>query len=330
MIRLYFIGVGGSVPHPERGLPCLAIKKSGETILFDCGEGSQVGYIRAGLGVNKPLTIFITHLHGDHLYGLPPLLYSLSLLGRTIPVRIIGPVGLYEYVDIAIEKGGGGLGFRVEVMEVKPEAPHLEPLIKNDKYEVYARPAKHTIPSLVYVFREKDLPGRFNVEKAEKLGIPPGPLRKALQKGELVKLPSGKVICPEEVLGPPRPGIKVVYSGDTRPIASTDEIVKRPDILIHDSTFTHDIADVAAEKGHSTALEAAQTARRIGAKVLFLFHFSQRYKTLDKLREEARSVHRLTFCAEKGTVITVKKERDRLELTFTYVDVYTRNRNTIR
>jgi len=320
VIRLYFIGVGGSVPHPERGLPCLAIKKSGETILFDCGEGSQVGYIRAGLGVNKPLTVFITHLHGDHLYGLPPLLYSLSLLGRTTPVKIIGPIGLCEYIDVAIEKGGGGLGFKVEVVEIKPEAPHLKPLVENDKYEVYARPAKHTTPSLVYVFREKDLPGRFDVKKAEKLGIPPGPLRKALQKGKPVKLPSGKVIYPEEVLGPSRPGVKVVYSGDTRPIASIDEMLERPDILVHDSTFTHDIADIAVEKGHSTALEAAQTARRIGAKVLFLFHFSQRYKTLDKLREEARRAHRPTFCAEKGMVVTVKKERAKLELTFTYTD----------
>ena len=308
------MGVGGTYPHPDRGMPSLAVKRGREIFLFDCGEGSQTSFIAAGLGVNRPLKIFITHLHGDHVYGLPPLLYTLSLLGRSEPLEIYGPPGLAEFLRTSLLCGGRGLTYEVKVNEVRLCSTHV--IVDSDEYVVRAGPAHHTITSFFYVFEEKPRPGRFNVEQAEKLGIPPGPLRKRLQKGFSVKLPSGRVVHPWEVLAPPRPGIKVVYSGDTRPSKVLISAAKMADVLIHDATFSGDLEADALEKGHSTAKEAGEVALLSKSKVLFLFHYSQRYKDLSVLLREAREYHRITYLSKRGQRVTIIKKDVMLTLLF--------------
>ncbi len=305
MIEIFFLGVGGSVPRPAWGLPSVAVKRHGEVILFDCGEGTQVAYLAAGLGVNRPLTVLISHLHGDHVFGLPPLLYSLSLHGRTSPVRVYGPKGLREYLDVSIKTGGRGLSFELEIEEISTD--DIAIIIDCDEYVIEAGPADHTTESLFFVLREKTRPGKFDVSKAEKLGVPAGPLRKLLQRGQPVALPNGRIIRPSDVLGPPRPGVKVVYSGDTRPSHKLLQAAYGADILIHDAMFLSDLERDAYIKGHSTALEAAKLASEARVSILFLFHYSQRYKDLSPLLAEARRVHRASYLSLRGLKVCVER-----------------------
>lgn len=311
---MYFLGVGGTYPHPDRGMPSLAIKRGREIFLFDCGEGSQMSFIAAGLSVNKPLKIFITHLHGDHVYGLPPFLYTLSLLGRSEPLEVYGPPGLAELLRVSLLRGGKGLTYKVAVREISLRSTHA--IIDSDEYVVRAGPADHTTTSFFYVFEEKPRPGKFNAERAEKLGIPPGPVRKRLQRGLSIRLPDGRIVHPWEVLAPPRPGIKIVYSGDTRPSEALISAARMADVLIHDATFSGDLRMDALEKGHSTAREAGEVAAASKSKFLFLFHYSQRYKDLAALLREARERHRMTYLSKRGQKVIAVKKNTKLVLFF--------------
>jgi len=293
VMRLTFLGTGGGIPSVRRGLPSIAVNFSGELILFDCGESAQRQMMRAGVGFKRKLIIFLTHLHGDHVLGLPGFLYTLSMLNRKDPVKVIGPKGTIEFVNSLLSLKIGRIGFDVYVSEVS------EGLIyESREYVVEAVEADHTVPALAYRLREKDRPGKMNVEYLERIGLPRGPLWGRLQRGEEVEF-RGRVIRPEEAMGPPRPGRRIVYTGDTRPSQKIIEFARGADVLIHDATLGPEFEEEAAEDGHSTVNQAAEVALKAGVKRLYLFHISPRYEgNEDALLLEARKIFPESYLAE--------------------------------
>ena len=293
-LRVLFLGTSASVPTLRRSLPAIAIRREGELILFDCGEGTQRQMIKAKVGFNRETRIFITHMHGDHMLGLPGVIQTMSLLDRSRPLYIYGPEGIRDFIEAIRETVRFSLRFRIEVQEVTSEGVIYD---CND-YEVRAGWSEHTVPTVAYALIEKQRPGRFNPERALSLGVPKGPLWSRLQRGLTVELPNGRIVKPEDVLGPPRRGRKIVYTGDTRPSRGIIELAKGADVLIHDATFADDLAERAREDMHSTASEAASVAKEAGVKLLVLTHISARYEDTDILLEEARRVFPNVLVAE--------------------------------
>jgi ribonuclease Z len=282
-LRVIFLGTAGSIPTPKRSLPAIAVRRKGELILFDCGEGVQRQMVKAGLGFNRKVKVFITHMHGDHMLGLPGMIQTMSLLDRTKKLEIYGPVGLEDFVE-AIEKTVQfALTFPLEIAEIESEGLVCE----EKEYEIYAAYASHVNPAFAYSLVEKPRLGKFYPEKAKALGVPEGVLWSKLQHGSTVKLSNGRVVEPEKVVGPKRLGRKIVYTGDSRPSKSLEELAKNADLLIHDCTFDDELAERAEEDGHSTPSQAAKTAKRAKVKRLILTHISARYKTPDLLLEQA-------------------------------------------
>ncbi len=305
-LQVIFLGTAGSIPTTTRSLPAIAIRRKGELILFDCGEGVQRQMVKACLGFNKKMKIFITHMHGDHMLGLPGLIQTMSLLDRTKKLEIYGPVGLEDFIE-AIEKTVHfTLTFTLEIAEIDHEGLVCE----EKEYEIHAAPANHSTPALAYGLAEKPRPGRFNPEKAHELGVPEGTLWSKLQHGSAVKLPNGKIVKPESVVGPPRQGRKIVYTGDTRPSKQLIELAKNADILIHDCTLDDEHTERAKEDGHSTPTQAGKTAKKAKAKHLILTHISARYKTPNLLLEQAREVFPKTDAAEDFMKINLPLPRD--------------------
>ena len=283
-LQVIFLGTAGSIPTPNRSLPAIAIRRKGELILFDCGEGVQRQMVKAGLGFNRKMKVFITHMHGDHMLGLPGLVQTMSLLDRTHKLEIYGPAGLEDFIE-AIEKTVQfTLTFPLEIAEIEDEGLVCE----EKEYEIYAAWADHVSPSLAYSLVEMQRPGKFNPEKAKALGVPEGVLWSKLQHGSAIKLPNRRVVEPEQVVGPPRPGRKIVYTGDSRSSKSLVELAKNADLLIHDCTFDDELSERANEDGHSTPSQAVKTAKKAKAKRLILTHISARYKTPDLLLNQAR------------------------------------------
>lgn len=283
-LQVIFLGTAGSIPTPKRSLSAIAVRRKGELILFDCGEGVQRQMVKAGLGFNRKMKVFITHMHGDHILGLPGMIQTMSLLGRTRKLEIYGPLGLEDFVE-AIEKTVQfALTFPLEIAEIEGEGLVCE----EKEYEIYAACASHVTPAFAYSLVEKPRSGKFYPEKAKALGIPEGVLWSKLQHGSAVKLPNGKVVEPEKVVGPQRLGRKIVYTGDSRSSKSLEELAKNADLLIHDCTFDDELAERAEEDGHSTPSQAAKTAKKARVKRLILTHISARYKTSDLLLNQAR------------------------------------------
>jgi ribonuclease Z len=291
--EVVFLGTGGSIPTPQRGLSAVAIRRKAELLLFDCGEGTQRQMVQAGVGFHRKAKVFVTHMHGDHVLGLPGLLQTMSLLDRTKKLEIYGPQGIKAFVEAVNQTVRFSLTFPVQVSEVE------EGLVCEEKeYQVYAVPSDHVNHSLAYALVEKPRPGRFNIEKARELGVPAGPLWSKLQGGSSVKLPDGRTVKPEMVLGPPRPGRKIVYSGDTRQSENIVKLAEGADLLIHEATFDDELKERALEDGHSTPSMAAETAKKAGVKQLFLTHISARYKNANLLLEQARKTFVNTELAE--------------------------------
>ena len=292
-MRLVFLGTGGGMPSTSRGLPALALRYAGGVMLFDCGEGTQRQFIKSRLGFKQNFTIFITHMHGDHVLGLPGLLYTMSMLDREAPVDIYGPRGLAEYLETVISHKLGALTFPVRVYTVSPSLT-----IERGSLSIRCVPADHVIESYCYVVQERDRPGKMNVEYLERLGVPRGPLWGRLQRGQPIHY-RGRIITPEEALGPRRRGRKIVYTGDTRPCESIINAAQGADVLIHDSTFNDDMLKKAVEDGHSTARQAAEVAAQAGVKLLYLYHISPRYEgDAEILLREARTIFSNTYLAE--------------------------------
>lgn len=292
-LRLTFLGTGGGTPSISRGLPSIAINYSGELILFDCGESTQRQMMKAGVGFKSKFTIFLTHLHGDHVMGLPGLLYTLSMLDRREPIKIYGPKGVEDFIEMFQKTRYGKISFEVEVERVREGLVH-----QSRGYEIMAIRSNHTIESYCYMFREKNRVGKMKVEFLESIGLPRGPLWGKLQRGETVEW-QGMIVRPEEAVGPPRAGRKIVYTGDTAPDPRIAEFAKDADVLIHDSTFDSTYEKEAAEQGHSTSIQAAEIARTSRVKRLYLFHISPRYENnSEKLLREAVKIFPETYLAE--------------------------------
>ena len=283
----------------ERGVSSLAIIREGETLLFDCGEGTQRQMMR--YGITFALTdIFFTHTHGDHILGLTGLLRTLQLQGHSEPMRIWAPAGAARTLRQCISLGGERLAFPVNVTELAQG--HA---IDRGDYEIRTFGVDHRgEASLGYALVEKDRLGRFDPEKARSMGIPEGPLWGRIHKGERITLDDGRIVDPSELVGERRRGRRIVLSGDTRPCESVLEAARDADLLIHEATFANDEAARAVETGHSTAREAAQVALAAGARRLALTHISARYsRDAQELEREARMVFPRTTIARDGMEI---------------------------
>ena len=285
-LRVVFLGTAGSIPTLQRGLPAIAVQRKGELILFDCGEGVQRQMIRAGIGFHRKTKVLITHMHGDHVLGLPGLFQTMSLLDRERKLEVYGPSGIKAFVEATQRTVQFTLTFPIEFFEIEDAGV----VCKEKEYEVHAIWVDHVIPSLAYSLTEKPRPGRFHPEKARSLEVPEGFLWSKLQQGSTVKLSNGRVVKPEEVLGPPRPGRKIVYTGDARPVENLVEFAENADLLIHDATFDDELWERAREDGHSTPSQAAETAKKAGTKRLVLTHISARYKDPSLLLEQAKKI----------------------------------------
>jgi ribonuclease Z len=305
-LRVIFLGTGGSVPTPERGLPAILIQREGESIMFDCGEGVQRQMVKARCGFHGKMKVFITHMHGDHVLGLPGLLQTMALLDRERKLDVYGPVGIRRFLECVKETLQFVLTFEVEVHEVESEGVVCE----ESEYVVEAVWADHVIPSLAYALMEKPRAGRFYPEKAKRLGVPEGPLWGELQRGREVKLPSGKVVKPRQVVGRSRGGRKVVYTGDTRPFRGFARFAAGADLVVHDCTLDDDLAERAREDGHSTASQAAEAARKAKAKRLVLTHISARYKDASRLLKRARKIFKKVKVAEDFMRVEIPLRED--------------------
>jgi ribonuclease Z len=293
-IQVAFLGTAASVPTSERSLPAVLIQRGNEQLMFDCGEGVQRQMIKANAGFHKKMKVFISHMHGDHVLGLPGLLQTMALMDRQRSVEIYGPEGVKRFLEGTREVLQFALTFPVEIHEV-----HAAGIICSEKeYAVETAWANHVIPSLVYAFVEKPRAGKFYPDKARALGVPEGELWSKLQHGEQVKLANGRVVKPEEVMGSLRHGRKIVYSGDTKPFEGFARFAAGADLVIHEATLDDALAEKAAEDGHSTPSQAAEAAAEAKAKKLVLTHISARYADARVLLEQAQKIFKNTVVAE--------------------------------
>ncbi|WP_135821765.1 ribonuclease Z [Halostella litorea] len=271
-MRVTFLGTSGAVPTTERNPSSLVVNREGDRLLFDAGEGTQRQMMRFGTGFAIS-HVFVTHLHGDHVLGLPGLLQTMDFNDREDPLAVHAPKGTRSDVEDLLFAANTRPTFRVRVNEVGPG----DVALSGEDYEVRAFEVDHRTTAVGYALVEDDRKGRFDRERAEELGVPVGPKFSELHEGNPVELDDGTVVRPEQVVGDPRPGRKVVYTGDTRPTSRTAEVAADADLLVHDATFADDRAERAGATGHSTAREAAEIARRAGTKRLAMTHVSSRY-----------------------------------------------------
>ncbi|CAM2784064.1 ribonuclease Z [Paenibacillus sediminis] len=305
-MELYFLGTNAGVPSTERNVTSIALRLLEERRsfwLFDCGEGTQHQILRSPLKLSKLEKVFITHLHGDHLFGLPGLLSSRAYQGGTSPLTVYGPPGLKTYLDITLELSQSRVNYELIVEE------HTGGVIfEDDTFKVEMALLDHRIDSYGYRVTEKDRAGKLNGELLEQFGIKPGPLYGKLKNGESVETPEGRIIHPSEVIGEPKKGRIVTILGDTRPCSNVIPLAVNADILVHEATFLHELAKTAHEYHHSTALQAAEAAKEAGVGQLIITHFSSRYKNeeeLLKLQDEARSVFPNTYTAKEHELYPV-------------------------
>jgi ribonuclease Z len=277
-LSVFFAGTGGSIPTARRGLPAVLVRRGGDRVLFDCGEGTQRQLVQS-IGLTELTELFLTHFHADHWLGLPGLLKTFDLRGRERRLTIHGPPGLRELVTLAM-RVAGRVRFELELVELAPGD-----VLDRDGYKIAPVAVAHRVSNAFgYVLYEDRRPGEFDPEAARALGLVPGPEFGRLQRGETVR-----GVRPEQVLGPTRAGRKIVISGDTSPCETLRIASHEADVLLHEATFAEEEHDRAAETGHSTAAQAATLARDAGVTLLALTHFSTRYP-VGVLRDEARAI----------------------------------------
>ena len=290
-MQLTFLGTGGGLPSPSRAVSALAVQIGRDVLLFDCGEGTQRQFMLSSLSFMKVNNIFITHFHGDHFLGLPGIIQSMNFSGREDILHVFGPEGTIETVSTAATLGAFRPLYDIHASEMADGD-----MVDLGFCSVQAVAADHTIPALSFVIQEPERRGRFNAQRARELGVPAGPLFARLQAGESVTV-KGTKIDPGEVLGPPRPGRKVVYSGDTRPTDALLEAARGAEVLVHEATMDSSLEEGALEYGHSTARAAAEMALAAGVERLILTHISTRYDSVETLEAEAREVFPNTVVA---------------------------------
>ncbi len=300
-LGVYILGSSAAVATKQRSLPCIAVVYRGSVYLFDPGEGCQRGLQEAGLSPLRIKLIAVTHLHGDHLFGLPGLIQTMSLNNRDKSLIIAGPRGLCEFIDAAEKATLHYSRFDIKCVRVHDGFKlEFSPGIIIKAFSV-----KHTIEAYGYTFQEPQRPGKIDVAKALALGIKPGPLLAKLRRGEKVVV-GGRLVRPDDVVSPPMPGARIVYTGDTAPTERVIEEAKKATVLIHDATFTEDMREEAHSQGHSTALDAAHAARKAEASLLVLTHISARYNSVAGHVAEARRIHPYVVAAEDLLKIPVR------------------------
>jgi ribonuclease Z len=326
-MELIILGSAAATPIRNRNLSSIAVKYKNQIILFDCGEDFQRRFAEAGLKFNKPMKIFITHFHGDHIIGLPGFLFRLSLNERTAPMMIFGPRNLFLYLFIHRKILGLKARYPLKIIEIDHQTKELiefegldseqpKRIIKMSNnivfdskyYSIKFALVEHSVITYAYAFIEKPRYGKFNPDRAKNLGIPESNLWKRLQEGDIIEF-NGKTIDPvkQGIVGPEKPGRKITYSGDLKPSDSLLDLGKDSDILIHEATFAKALAEIAAEKKHSTSIDAAIEAKKMNAKKLILTHISSRYQEdALELLKEAREIFPNTILAEDLLKIELK------------------------
>jgi ribonuclease Z len=297
-LDVLFVGTAGSAPTARRALPATLVRRGGDRLLFDCGEGTQRQLVRS-IGLVELEEVFITHLHADHFLGLPGMLKTFSLRGRTVPLTVHGPPPLKRLFAAL----GPVIGATTYELRLEELAPNQE--LRRDGYTIACFPVEHSVPAYGYVLVEDERPGRFDESRARELGVAPGPDFGRLQGGEPVRGADGQV-RPDQVLGEPRRGRKLVLTGDTAPSELTRAVAHRADLLVHEATFADEDAERARETRHSTARQAAELAAEARVALLALTHVSPRYSGRE-LRAEARAAFEHTI---------VPRDFDRVEIPF--------------
>lgn len=280
MLEITFLGTGAGVPSKERAMSALAIRQGSQVTLFDCAEGTQRQLMISRLSFMKIARIFITHLHGDHVLGLPGLIQTMGMSGRKEPLDVYGPVGVYDALTGMLNACEGIYEYELRIHEIDG-CQRFE----FDTHSVTTFPTRHGVPSFGYRYEENSTPGTFHKAKAVSLGISPGPDFGRLQNGETVN-----GVSPEQVMDPPRRGLSVVYTGDTVKDPAVIEASMNADLLIHDSTYDVGEEERAEKHMHSTCGQAAEVAREAGVRYLLLTHFSHRYDDCSVLQDHAREV----------------------------------------
>ena len=304
MLTLTFLGTSAARPTVERNVSSISLVRDAETMLFDCGEGTQRQMMRSGVSFTFT-DIFFTHFHADHFLGVIGLVRTLGLQGRTEPMHLFGPSGAERVLNKAIELGVEKAPFPIEITEFKPGWS-----VKRNGYDLETFPVEHGGGGVGYVLREHRRLGRFDPDKARALGVPEGPLWGKIHKGQSVTVDSGtaapRTVRPEELVGPTRSGRTVVITGDTAPCKATVAAAKGADLLVHEATFSEEEKDRAKETLHSTAAQAAKIAKDAGARRLVLTHLSARFSAApDVLLKEAREIFDETVVAKDGLTIEV-------------------------
>ena len=295
---MVFLGTGGSVPTRSRGLPCVALRRDGDLVLFDCGEGTQRQLLRSTVGLVELREVFLTHFHADHVLGLPGMLKTFALRGRELPLDVYAPRGLVDLLG-SLKRVVGKLTYELRLEELDQGD-----VLDRDGYRLATFAVNHGVSSLGWSLIEATRPGRFDVERADALGVPNGPERGALQRGEALTLLDGKRITPDQVLGPARPGRKIVVTGDTAPSDDVVEASWGADVLVTEATFSDEDRERAEETLHQTATQAAEIASRAGVGLLALTHLSSRYFGPEIVRE-AREIFPETVVPRDFDVIDV-------------------------
>jgi ribonuclease Z len=303
-VQVTFLGTSSGVPTRTRNVSAVALRlpQRSELWLFDCGEGTQHQFLRSDLRVSQLRRIFVTHMHGDHVFGLPGLLASLGLAGTCSGIDLYGPDPLRDYLEGVLRTSSTRIGYPLRSHRVKEAALSGSLLLDDGDISVRCTPLTHRVPAYAYRVDQKPRPGRFDVEKARALGIPPGPIYAELKAGRSVSLDDGRIINGASLCGPDRPGCSLVYCTDTVFSQAAVELAAGADLLIHESTFAHAEAEMAVARQHSTSTMAAQTALAAGVKQLMLTHLSPRYMpgnpvTPDDLLAEARAIFPATELA---------------------------------
>jgi ribonuclease Z len=282
-LDLVFLGTAGSMPTAQRAPAALLVRRGGERLLFDCAEGTQRQLLRSSVGLVELEEIFVTHFHADHILGLPGLFKTFSLRGRERLLEVYGPRGLVDLLG-SLKRVVGKLSYEVRVIELEPGD-----VLERDGYRLATFGVSHGVPALGWSLIEATRPGRFDVEAADALGVPSGPARGALQQGESVTSLDGRTVIPDQVLGPPRPGRKIVITGDTAPSETIVEAAWGADVFVTEATFAEEERERAEETMHQTAGQAAGIAQRANVGLLALTHLSNRYFG-PEIAREAREI----------------------------------------
>jgi len=297
-LDVVFLGTAGSMPTAQRAPAALLVRRGGERLLFDCAEGTQRQLLRSSVGLVELREVFVTHFHADHVLGLPGMFKTFALRGRDLPLDVYGPRGLVDLLG-SLKRVVGKLGYQLRLHELEPGD-----VLERDGYRLATFAVAHGVSALGWSLIESTRPGRFDVEAADALGVPDGPARGVLQRGESVTLPGGGTVTAEQVLGPPRSGRKLVVTGDTAPADEVVESAWGADLLVTEATFSEEERERAQETMHQTAAQAADLARRANVGLLALTHLSSRYFG-PEIAREAREIFAETVVPRDFDVVDV-------------------------